>query len=212
MKFDISTKKSKTFLILLIAVPSIFIGIIITAILQNQADSKTAAKEEPKKEHVEKQESEKSDSSSSEEIELTEEQEKIESENIPGSEYISDADKAEAQNVAEKFAQAYGNYDSKKPLDFIHNAQKYLEYTMSQEWDKNPPRRPLALAKSVVEDYETYPIDTADEFTLLFNVVLEQKTINTDGYKDIPLTTSLLVALEEFNGEWKVKGVDIRNE
>lgn len=211
MKFDISTKKSKIFLILLIAIPSFIIGIVITAILQNQPADATP-KAEPKKEKIEKQESDKSDSSSSEEIELTEEQEQIEAENIPGSEYISDTDKAEAQNVAEKFAQAYGNYDSEKPLDFIHNAQKYLEYTMSQEWDKNPPRRPLALVKSEVEDYETYPVDTGDEFTLLFNVVLEQKTINTLGDKDIPLTTSILIALEEFNGEWKVKGVNIDNE
>lgn len=86
-----------------------------------------------------------------------------------------------------------------------------MSHTMSEEWEKYPPRRPLALVKSEVEDYEAYPVDTADKYTLLFNVVLQQKTINTVGDKNVPLETSILIALEKLNGEWKVKGVDVQN-
>ncbi|MEP9408619.1 hypothetical protein ABKP09_20070 [Peribacillus frigoritolerans] len=209
MKLDFSKKIHRLLLFLMLVISSLVIAIIWTNITLNNED--TEKKEKTKETSAEVVESDEPDSSPSKELELTEEQEQIESENIPGSESVSDEDKAAAQKVAEDFAKAYGNYDSEKPLEFVSNAQKYTSYEMHEEWDKYPPRRPLALAKSEVESYEAYPVDTADKYTLLFNVVLQQKTINTKGDKNVPLETSILTALEKLNGEWKVKGVDIQN-
>ncbi|CRH64681.1 Uncharacterised protein [Chlamydia trachomatis] len=209
MKLDLTKKSHKIILFALLVVPTLIMGIIWTAYVQNQADA--TIKEEPKIENTEGKESDSPDSSPSEELELTEEQKQIESENIPGSEYITDEDKAIAQNVAEKFAQAYGNYDSEKPLDFVHNAKPYMSEIFYNEWDKNPPRRPLALIKSEVDSYEAYPIDTADKYTLMFNVVLQQKTVNSLEDKDVPLETSLIIALKKTYGEWKVEGVNVSN-
>lgn len=206
MKLDLTKKSHKMILFALLAIPTLIMGIIWTANNQDEATTK----EEPKTEKTEGKESDTPDSSPSE-LELTEEQEQIESESIPGSEYIKEEDKAIAQEVAENFAQAYGNYDSEKPLEFIQNAKPYMSEVMAHEWDKNPPRRPLALVKSEVDSYEAYPIDTADKYTLMYNVVLQQKTVNSLEDKDVPLETSLIIALKKTFGEWKVEGVNVSN-
>lgn len=209
MKLDYSKKTHKLLLFIMLAIPSIIIAIIWTSITLN--DAAPEKKEKPKETSAEVVESIEPDSAPSEELELTEDQEQIENENIPGSESISEEDKAAAQIVAENFAKAYGNYDKEKPLEFVHKAQKYMSYEMYEEWDDYPPRRPSALVKSEVESYETYPVDTADKYTLLFNVVLQLKTINAMGDKNVPLETDILIELEKVDGVWNVKGANIRN-
>lgn len=83
MKLDFSKKKDRLLLFLMLVIPSLIVALIWTNItLNNAAPDK---KEKPKETSSEVVESDEPDSSPSEELELTEEQEQIESENIPGS-------------------------------------------------------------------------------------------------------------------------------
>lgn len=191
-------------LFLMIAIPVFTIGILLTFWSQNgDAD----ASHQKKQEKAESGEMVETDPSPDSEVEKVPEEEMAPA---PGSEMISKEDKELSKQVAEKFARAYGTYDADTPLDFVEKAKPYMNEEFKYQWEKEPPRKALALVKSTVEKVEILPIDTADKNTIAWNVGITLSTINTLEDKGDDQKW-LLMILEKENGEWKVKGVDVTN-
>lgn len=201
--FDFNKKSHKFIVFLLIAIPVLSIGFGFLFLAQHEAKETS---EKAKTEKVEAKESEQTDSSPVSE-EKEEEEESEEEVTAPASEMVSKEEKEKAKLTAEKFAQIYGNYDSEKPLDFVHKAKPFITEEFYSHWEENPPRRELALLKSTVKSFDTYPVDTDELNILIFNVVLKEDTVNQMN-KKVYQETTLLIAVEKENGEWKVKSMD----
>lgn len=199
MKLDFNKKSHKLILLLLLAVPIFTIGFIITFFSQTQAAPEP---EKTKTENVEvEEESAQVDPSPSEKKEEQETELVIK---------ISEEDKAASKVIAEKFAQAYSNYDAEKPTEFIQNAKPYMTEGLYKEWEEEAPRKPLALVKSTVKSVETFPVDGGDQYTIVWNVIVQQEQLNPLGDL-VPVEDWFWIAVVKDKGEWKVKGVDITN-
>lgn len=198
MNLDFNKPKHRVILLLMIAVPILIIGFLFTFITQKQ--EATSAKE--KTEEVEVKES-------TENVDPSPSPEETEPEKVPVEE-MSQEEKDASKVVAEKFAEAYSNYDAADPEYFILNAKPYMSEGFYMEWEKEPPRKPLAMSKSTVKEVETYPVDGGDKYTIAWNVIVTEETINTLG--DIgTIEEWFWILMDKENGEWKVKDVDVTN-
>lgn len=216
MNLDLSNRKHRLIVLLMIMVPMLIIGFAITSwTLADRENQEVKKPNDPvtSPEPVEPEESTQEESSplpeENPEEGLAHDHEEMDPNAPPlASEMFSQEDKHASKLVAEKFVQAYGNYNNQTPLDFIQNAKPYMTESFRSQWEQKPPRRPLALAKSTVKKMVTYPVDATEQYLIGWNVVVSLATINTLG-DNVPEEKSMLIVLEKEQGSWKVKGVDI---
>jgi hypothetical protein len=194
MKLDMNKTHNKFIVLLLIAVPILTIGFLFTYWTQIQTDA-DVVKTQP----VLEEPAPKTDSP---------EVEGPKPEPVPA---VTQQDLDASKLVAEKFAQAYANYDASKPLEYVQNAKPYMTKGFYREWENEPPRRPLVLTKSTAVKSETYPIELNDPYAIAWNVVIMQEQINTLDDK-VPLEEYFWILLDKEDGGWKVKEVDITND
>lgn len=198
MNLDFTKPKHRAILLLILAVPILIIGFLFTFFNQNQKDTLV----EEKTEVVEVKES-------AETVDPSPSPEETEPEKVTFEE-MSQEEKEASKVVAEKFAQAYANYDASEPEYFILNAKPYMTEGFYMEWQENPPRKPLAMSKSTVKEVETYPVDGGDQYSIAWNVIVTEENINTLG--DIgTIEEWFWILMDKENGEWKVKDVDVTN-
>lgn len=198
MKFDLDSKRGKIKLLICLAIPIMTIGFLITFFTLQSADQPKA--ESAKKEA--KVSAKVDPSPSPEDVSKKEKKTSVQT--------LSKEEKEASKAIAEKFAVAYGNYDSKNPLNFVQNAKPYMSEWFNTQWEENPPRRPLALSKSTVKKFDTYRVDGGDQHIIAWSVVLTEETINALGDK-ITQEEWLWIGLVKENGLWKVNEVDISN-
>jgi hypothetical protein len=194
MKLDMNKTHNKFIVLLLIAMPILTIGFLFTYWTQIQTDADVVKTQSVLEEPVPKTDSP--------------EVEGPKPEPVPA---VTQQDLAASKLVAEKFAQAYANYDASKPLEYVQNAKPYMTKGFYLEWENEPPRRPLVLTKSTAVKSEIYPIELNDPYAIAWNVVIMQEQINAFGDK-IPLEEYFWILLDKEDGEWKVEEVDITND
>lgn len=196
MKLDLTKKSHKFLIFMLLAVPMILITMFYTLWINVESEDTT------KNEKI--KDSAPADPSS------TQKEEPIKEPKKEVSPAITEEDKSTSKLVAEKFAMAYGNYDSKNPSIFVQNSLPCLTEGLHAQWEEKPPRKPLALSKSTVKKLETFPIDGGDKYTIGWNVILTEDTINALGDKVLQEEWLWILLVKE-NGDWKVKGVEVNN-
>jgi hypothetical protein len=193
MKLDMNKTHNKFIVLLLISVPILLIGFLFTYWTQIQTDADVVKTQPVLEEYTPKEDAP--------------EVETPKPEPVPA---ITQEELDASKLVAEKFAQAYANYDASEPQKYVQNAKPYMTEDFYYEWLTEPPRRPLALTKSTAVKTETYPIELQDPYAIAWNVVIMQEQINTLGDK-VPLEEYFWILLDKEDGEWKVKEVDITN-
>jgi hypothetical protein len=193
MKLDMNKTHNKFIVLLLISVPILLIGFLFTYWTQIQTDADVVKTQPVLEESTAKEDAP--------------EVETPKPEPVPA---ITQEDLDVSKLVAEKFAQAYANYDASEPQKYVQNAKPYMTEGFYYEWLTEPPRRPLTLTKSTAVKTETYPIELQDPYAIAWNVVIMQEQINTFGDK-VPLEEYFWILLDKEDGEWKVKEVDITN-
>lgn len=191
------SRKMKTLILLALAIPMMIIAFGITAWIQFTNDSSTT-EVEAKNEVID-------DSAPADPSPAPDEKPK----KTPVA-AMTQEEKQSSKIVAEKFAQAYGNYDSENPLLFIQNAKPYMTEGFYSQWTEEPPRKPLALVKSTIIKKETFPVDGGDQYAIAWNVVLTENAVNTLGDK-VQQEEWLWILVEKENGQWKVKDVNVTN-
>ena len=193
MNLDMNKTHNKIIMLLLISVPILLIGFLFTYWTQIQTDADVEKIQPVLEGYTPKEDNP--------------EVEKPKSEPVPA---ITQEDLDASKLVAEKFAQAYANYNASEPKEYIQNAKPYMNEEFFREWLTQPPRRPLALTKSTAVKTETYPIELQDPYAISWNVVIMQEQINSLGEK-VSLEEYFWILLDKEDGEWKVKKVDITN-
>lgn len=202
MKIDLTKKSHKMILLLSLAIPILIMGWLWTAYQLHQTETS---------ETIQKSQNEKLERKEPKLLELSPTVDE-QTENVDTVPFFHSQEEIDTSKmVAEKFSQAYANYDSAQPYNFLHNAKPYMTEGFYNEWATNYPRRPLALVKSTAVKTEAYPIDGGDKYSIAWNVVINQAQINTLG-DQVPVEEWFYVILNKENGEWKVKDVDITHE
>ena len=211
MKLDLNQKGQRMILLLIIAVPVLGIGFTITSLsLQDEKKPAEEVVEKEKEPSLEQQRYESQKDKDYFEVTQMSEEDKEIAKSQDNTSDISKEDLNASKQVAEKFAKAYGNFDRTKPQNVVLNAKPYMSSTFYADWEKNPPRRPLALSKSTIKTIDTYPVDGGDQYQVAWNVVLVEETINAAGDKGT-MEEWLWMVLEKKDGTWKVRSLDVNN-
>ncbi|MDK8746884.1 MULTISPECIES: hypothetical protein [Bacilli] len=129
---------------------------------------------------------------------------------------IDDEIKEKTLKTAEKFLEAYINYDSENPADYVDKMKPYVTEEFFIGHVQNPKREPLEVKTyrigelhiSVAESTEHVGVSLSDEITV-FGEVHRLKT--TTDNKEIEEYKEYWLVFDKYKNDYLIKGIDIQD-